>query len=153
MPIITIFGATDTQGVVEGNLWDKESIKHAIRGSEAVFGTTNFWDPEIFPANPEGKGEITEGKNLVDAAREEGIEFFISSSLPSASRDSHGEFTKVQAHHLDRMFLTQALGPELNDRCCGFASTDKAAIQHYLQASGVPFAVLLTGHFPENLYK
>ncbi|KAJ7875116.1 hypothetical protein B0H14DRAFT_3549780 [Mycena olivaceomarginata] len=52
--------------VVSGNLWDKESLKTAIRGSEAVFGNTNFWDPEIFPADPKGSGEITQGKNLVN---------------------------------------------------------------------------------------
>ncbi|KAK7017366.1 NmrA domain-containing protein [Favolaschia claudopus] len=164
MPIITIFGATGNQGsavlqavlasgthtpravsrsletsaskaliakgieVVVGNLWDKESVKKAIRGSDVVFGTTNFWDPEVFPADPQGKGEITQGKNLVDAAREEGVKFFIHSSLPNVSEDSKGQFTHV--YHCD----------------------NKAAIENHLKASGVPFAVLLTGYFPENLY-
>lgn len=32
-------------------------------------------------------------------------------------------------------------------------SKDRAAIQEYLKASGVPYAVLLTGYFAENLRK
>jgi len=165
MPIITVFGATGTQGsavieavladgkytpravsrnldsaaskaliakgvaVVVGNLWDKESVKNAIRGSEAVFGNTNFWDPEIFPADPKGKGEITQGKNLVDAAKEEGVKFFIWSSLPNATKESNGLYTHV--YHVD----------------------NKAIIEDYLKASGVPYAVLLTGWFADNLWK
>ncbi|KAJ7346303.1 NAD(P)-binding protein [Mycena albidolilacea] len=165
MPIITIFGANGTQGssvleavlsggkytpravsrsldsagskaliakgieVVIGNLWDKESLKTAIRGSEVVFGTTNFWDPEVFPADPKGAGEITQGKNLVDAAKEVGVKFFIWSSLPNATKDSNGLYTQI--YHVD----------------------NKAVIEDYLRASGVPFAVLLTGWFAENLWK
>ncbi|KAJ7142857.1 NAD(P)-binding protein [Mycena epipterygia] len=164
MPIITIFGATGTQGgavldavladgkytpravsrnvdsagskaliakgveVVKGNLWDKESLKGAIRGSEAVFGTTNFFDPEVFPADPQGKGEITQGKNLVDAAKKVGVKFFIWSSLPDATKESNGLYK--HGYHLD----------------------NKAVIQEYLKSSGVPYAVLLTGWFPENLW-
>ncbi|KAJ7890094.1 NAD(P)-binding protein [Mycena olivaceomarginata] len=165
MPIITIFGANGTQGaavldavlangkytpravsrsldsagskaliakgieVVVGNLWDKESLKTAIRGSEVVFGNTNFWDPEVFPADPKGAGEITQGKNLVDAAKEVGVKFFIWSSLPNATKESNGLYKHI--YHVD----------------------NKAVIEDYLRASGVPFAVLLTGWFAENLYK
>ncbi|KAJ7844203.1 hypothetical protein B0H13DRAFT_2096889 [Mycena leptocephala] len=164
MPIITIFGATGTQGsavvgavladgkytpravsrnlhsvacqaliakgveVVKGDLWDKESLKNAMHGSEAVFAVTNFWDPEVFPAEPDGRGEIVQGKNLVDAAKEVGVGFFIWSSLPSATKESNGLYTHI--YHLD----------------------NKAVIEDYLKSSGVPHAVLLTGWFPENLW-
>ncbi|KAF7354408.1 NmrA domain-containing protein [Mycena venus] len=165
MPIITIFGANGTQGsavleavladgkytpraasrsldsarckaliargveIVVGNLWDKESLKNAIRGSEAVFGLTNFWDPEIFPADPEGKGEVIQGKNLIDAAKEVDVKFFIWSSLESATKESNGLYKHV--YHID----------------------NKVAIEEYLKASGVPYAVVLTGWFAENLWK
>ncbi|KAJ6560478.1 hypothetical protein B0H10DRAFT_1845711 [Mycena sp. CBHHK59/15] len=165
MPIITIFGATGTQGssvlkavladgkytpravtrnpesesskaliakgvkVVKGNLFDKNSLKDAIKGSEAVFGTTNFWDPEVFPADHTGKGEIEQGKNLVDAAKEVGVKFFIWSSLPNATKESNGKYSHM--YHVD----------------------NKAVIEEYLKASGVPYAVLLTGWFAENLWK
>ncbi|KAF8212662.1 hypothetical protein K438DRAFT_2009992 [Mycena galopus ATCC 62051] len=114
--------------VVVGNLWDKESVKKAIDGSEVVFGNTNFWDPEVFPADPEGKGEITQGKNMVDAAKEAGVKFFIYSSLPSATKLSNGVYDKV--YHID----------------------NKAKIEEYLKASGVPYASLMTGWFAENLW-
>ncbi|KAJ7636570.1 hypothetical protein FB45DRAFT_864599 [Roridomyces roridus] len=70
--------------VVSGNLWDKESVKKALRGSEAVFGNVNYWDPEVRNStDPQGKGEIVQGKNLVDAAKEEGVKVFIWSSVDS----------------------------------------------------------------------
>ncbi|KAJ7092981.1 NAD(P)-binding protein [Mycena belliarum] len=165
MPTITIFGATGSQGsavlnavladgkytpravsrslesdaskaliakgveVVKANLFDVDSLKAALRGSEAVFGVTNFWDPEVFPADPKGKGEITQGKNLVDAAKAEGVKFFMWSSLPNATETSKGLYKHI--YHVD----------------------NKAIIEDYLRASGVPHAVLLTGWFAENIYK
>ncbi|KAJ6511251.1 hypothetical protein DFH09DRAFT_270595 [Mycena vulgaris] len=165
MPIITIFGATGTQGsavldavlaegkytpravsrsldstaskaliakgveVVKADLFNLESVKAAVRGSEAVFGNTNFWDPEVFPADPKGKGEITQGKNLVDAAKDAGVKFFIWSSLPNTTKISNGLYKHV--YHTD----------------------NKGVIEDYLKASGVPYAVLLTAWFAENLWK
>ncbi|KAJ6626353.1 hypothetical protein B0H10DRAFT_2429932 [Mycena sp. CBHHK59/15] len=164
MPIITIFGATGTQGssvlnavladgkytarpvtrnpesesskaliakgvkVVKGDLFDKNSVKDAIKGSDVVFGTTNFWDPTIFPADHTGKGEIEQGKNLVDAAKEVGVKFFIWSSLPNATKESNGKYSHV----------------------CHF--DNKAVIEEYLKASGVPYASLLTAWFADNLW-
>ncbi|KAJ7609579.1 NAD(P)-binding protein [Mycena polygramma] len=155
MPIITIFGATGTQGsavldavladgkytpravsrsldsdaskaltakgveVVVGNLFDKESLKKAIHGSEAVFGVTNFWDPAVFSGDDAtGKGEIVQGKNLVDAAKEAGVNLFIWSSLPNVTNLSNGLYKHV--YHYD----------------------NKAAIDEYLKASGVPLGSL-----------
>ncbi|KAJ6496349.1 hypothetical protein C8R45DRAFT_1094593 [Mycena sanguinolenta] len=173
MPTIAIFGATGTQGsavlgavlangkytpravsrnlestaskaliamgveVVVGDLFDKDSLKSAIQGSDVVFGhvaggsaskMTNFWDPDVFPAESDGKGEIVQGKNLVDAAKEVGVKFLIWSSLPSITKESKGLYTQV--HHVE----------------------NKAVIEDYLKASGIPHAVLLTGWFAENLW-
>jgi len=165
MPIITIFGATGTQGssvleavladgkytpravsrrldseaskalsargveVVKANLFDKESIKAAIRGSDAVFGVTNFWDPEVFNAtDPKGTAELTQGKNLVDAAKEVGVKFFIWSSLPNATKETGGLYKHVFHHD------------------------NKGEIEEYLKASGIPHAIILTAWFAENLW-
>ncbi|KAF7350781.1 NmrA domain-containing protein [Mycena sanguinolenta] len=114
--------------VVKANLFDKESLKNAMRGSAVVFGVTNFWDPEVFPADLDGRNEIIQGKNLVDAAKEVNVGFFIWSSLPSATKESKGIHTTV--YNLD----------------------NKAIIEDYLKASGVPHAILLTGWFAENLW-
>ncbi|KAJ7453060.1 hypothetical protein B0H11DRAFT_1927210 [Mycena galericulata] len=89
-------------------------------------GTTNFWDPEVFPADMTGKGEIVQGKNLVDAVKEVGIKFFIWSSLPSATKESNGLY--IHVHRLD----------------------NKAQIAEYVAASGVPHVVILTAWFAES---
>ncbi|KAJ7059697.1 NAD(P)-binding protein [Mycena amicta] len=114
--------------VVVADLFDKESLKKAVRGSEIVFGVTNFWDPTVFPADPKGAGEITQGKNLVDAAKEEGVKYFLWSSLPDINKASNGLYTHV--YHCD----------------------NKALIDDYLAASGVPYSVILTGWFAENFW-
>ncbi|KAJ7339011.1 hypothetical protein DFH08DRAFT_1013744, partial [Mycena albidolilacea] len=159
--IITIFGANGTQGstvleavladgkytpraisrsldsaasraliakgveVVVADLWDKESLKNAMRGSEVVFGVRDHFTHEY----PKGAGEITQGKNLVEAAKVVGVKFFIWSSLPNSTKDSNGLYKHI--YHFD----------------------NKAVIEDYLRASGIPFAVLLTGWFAENLWK
>ncbi|KAJ6493366.1 hypothetical protein C8R45DRAFT_1095873 [Mycena sanguinolenta] len=60
---------------------------------------TNFWDLEVFPADPEGKGEITKEKNLVDAAKVEDVKFFIWSSLPDITELLKGLYKHV--YHCD----------------------------------------------------
>ncbi|KAF7365654.1 NmrA domain-containing protein [Mycena venus] len=160
--IVTVFGATGTQGqsiinalladgtftpraitrnpdsetanaliargaqVAKADLMDKESMVKAIRGSEAVFGLTNYFEPSIFPGNP--TGEIEQGKNLIDAAKEAGVKFFVFSGLPSMSRISGGKYTR--ARHFD----------------------NKEVIEEYLKASGLVNATVHLGGFLENFW-
>ena len=105
--------------VAQANVWDKESIKKAITGCEGVFGVrqnhlllnssiltcvqvTDFFDPTIYPNNL--KGEIEQGKNLVDAAKEVGIKFFVWSSLPGCAKISKGKYTHI-AHFDSALYL------------------------------------------------
>ncbi|KAJ7017836.1 hypothetical protein C8F04DRAFT_1053553 [Mycena alexandri] len=158
MPIITIFGANGTQGssvlemvlangkftpravsrslespgskaliargieVAVANLFDKESVVNAMRGSEAVYAVT------VSSTDPEGKGELVQGKNLVDAAKEVGVQFFIWSSMLNATKLSRGLYKHI--YHYD----------------------NKAEIEDYLRLSGVPHAVVFMGWFVENLW-
>ncbi|KAJ7302719.1 hypothetical protein DFH08DRAFT_1089644 [Mycena albidolilacea] len=177
MPIITIFGVTGTRvrsavidavladgkytpravshsldtdaskalkargvEVVVGNLFDKDSLKKAIQGSKVVFGekVTNFWDPAVYPADATGKSEIEQEKNLVDAAKEVDVKFFIWRS--------HKDSTNTSATMIVRIFKVHCA----NSQRLG---ADKAMVEAYLRASGVPFAVLHTGRFGENLWK
>ncbi|KAJ6540242.1 hypothetical protein B0H10DRAFT_2138210 [Mycena sp. CBHHK59/15] len=112
--------------VVKGDMWDKASLVSAFIGSEAVFGLTNFFDPTIFPDNP--TGEITQGKNMIDAAKEAGVKFFVFSSLPQPSKVSGGKYTNIV--HFE----------------------NKAAVQQYLQSSGLANASILLGGFLENFW-
>ncbi|KAF7320716.1 NmrA domain-containing protein [Mycena chlorophos] len=114
--------------VVAANLFDKESVKKAFRGSEVVFGVTNFWDPAVFPADPKGAGEITQGKNLAEAAKEEGVKYFLWSSLPNITELTNGLYKHV--YHCD----------------------NKALVDTFLQEAGVPHSVVYTGWFAENLW-
>ncbi|KAJ7490670.1 hypothetical protein FB451DRAFT_624058 [Mycena latifolia] len=113
--------------VVKGDPLDKASLGSALRGSEAVFAVTN----PIFPLKPEGEGanEIVQGKNMVDAAKEAGVKFFILSSLPSIKRISGGKYTSCL--HYDQ----------------------KEVLEAYLKSSGLVNASLHVGGFLENYWK
>ncbi|KAJ7362305.1 hypothetical protein DFH08DRAFT_682906 [Mycena albidolilacea] len=110
--------------VVRGDALDKVSLVAALRGSEAVFGVT----VPIFPMSAEGPNEIVQGKNMVDAAKEAGVKFFIFSSLPNMTQLSGGKYTNVL--HFDQ----------------------KAVVEEYLKSSGLVNVSLHFGMFLENYW-
>jgi len=110
--------------VVKGDPLDKAGLVSALRGSEAVFAVTV---PIFFQPDPE-KGEIVQGRNIVDAAKEVGVKFFIWSSLPSVSKMSGGKYKNVV--HYD----------------------EKEIVREYLAASGLTHASLLLPAFLENFW-
>ncbi|KAJ7160137.1 hypothetical protein C8R46DRAFT_1223634 [Mycena filopes] len=141
--IVSVFGATGTQGsaVIRGLLEEgtftpraitrdpssEAARKLAAQGVEvAVFGVT----VPIFPLKEEGEGpnEIVQGRNMVDAAKEVGVRFFIFSSGPDVEKLSGGKY---------RIAVTD----------------QKAKVEDYLKASGLPHASLLPGTFLENFWK
>ncbi|KAJ6494125.1 hypothetical protein DFH09DRAFT_1376843 [Mycena vulgaris] len=107
--------------VVPGDWMDKASLVSAMRGSEAVFALT-------FPVFGPGPTQIDQGKNLVDAAKEAGVKFFIFTSLPSIAEISGGKYTSCV--HYDQ----------------------KAVVDAYLRASGLANASLHLGAFLENYW-
>ncbi|KAJ7769962.1 hypothetical protein B0H16DRAFT_1715595 [Mycena metata] len=110
--------------VVQADSLDKASLVSALNGSEAVFALT----VPHFP-HEEGKDEITQGRNMIDAAKEVGVKFFIWTSLPSIKRVSGGKYqTCIQNDH-------------------------KEIVAEYLKTSGLPHAVLLLPAFLENYWK
>ncbi|KAJ7105082.1 hypothetical protein C8R43DRAFT_1047148 [Mycena crocata] len=113
--------------VVPGDALDKASLVNALRGSEAVFAVT----APIFPLKAEGEGpnELVQGKNMVDAAKEVGVKFFVFSSVPSLSKISNGKYKNVLHYE------------------------QKAAVEAYLKSSGLPNASILLGGFLENYWK
>lgn len=70
------------------------------------------------------------------------------SSLPNATKESKGVYKHI--YHVDsaRPIL---FSPYILDS--SVITADKAVIEDYLKASGVPYAVLLTGWFIENLWR
>ncbi|KAF8185276.1 hypothetical protein K438DRAFT_1973988 [Mycena galopus ATCC 62051] len=113
--------------VVRGDGLDKASLVCALRGSEAVFGVT----APIFPLKAEGEGpnELVWGKNMVDAAKESGVKFFIWSSVPSVKKLSAGKYANVLHYE------------------------QKAAVEEYLKSSGLVNASIHIGGFLENFWK
>ncbi|KAJ7769126.1 hypothetical protein DFH07DRAFT_880539 [Mycena maculata] len=112
--------------VVKGDSLDKASLVNALRGSEAVFAVTF----PIFPLKAEGEGpnEVVQGKNIVDAAKEAGVKFFIFTGMPSINRISGGKYKNVL--HYDQ----------------------KEVVEEYLKSSGLANASLHLGGFLENLW-
>jgi len=84
--------------LVQCDLNNTTQVRSAVKDCWAVFGVTNFWDPEIFK-KPEL--EMEQGKRLVDAVDEAKVNYFIWSSLPGILSESHG---KYPVPHFDQKY-------------------------------------------------
>ncbi|KAL1749313.1 hypothetical protein HDZ31DRAFT_79143 [Schizophyllum fasciatum] len=73
--------------------------------------------------------EVVQGANIIDASKEAGVRFLVFSTLPSANKLSGGKYCNVSM------------------------CEEKAQVQEYLDASGLPHASISTGSFLENLLK
>ncbi|KAJ7131946.1 hypothetical protein C8R46DRAFT_1327080 [Mycena filopes] len=109
--------------VVRGDSLDKASLVTALEGSEAVFAMTV---PTF--TGVEAHGEVTQGRNIVDAAKEVGVKFFIWSSLPDMKKATNGKYQRCSIYD------------------------DKAAVQEYLKSSGLRHASILLPGFLENFW-
>ncbi|KZV98205.1 NmrA-domain-containing protein [Exidia glandulosa HHB12029] len=148
--IATVFGATGLQGgsVVRQLLKDGTFKPRAVTrnpnsdgskdlaklGAEVVEGDLSSYDSikkaiagaeVVFATTFPGCQELEAGKFIVDAAKEVGVKYLVWSSLPSISGPSGG---KYRASFLD----------------------DKAEVDIYLRASGLPHSIVYTGWFLEN---
>ncbi|KAJ7186443.1 hypothetical protein C8R46DRAFT_1272996 [Mycena filopes] len=108
--------------VVQGDSFDRASLVRALAGSEAVFAVT-------LPTFVPGKDEVVQGRNMVDAAKEVGVKFFVFTALPSIKAASNGKYSDCIQYE------------------------DKVAVQAYLQASGLAHATLHLPCFLENFWK
>ncbi|KAJ6585546.1 NmrA-like domain-containing protein, partial [Mycena capillaripes] len=113
-------------GGVKADSGDKASLVKALPGSEAAFGYINLFSPIWRTGVP---NEITQGKNVINAAREVGVKFFVLSSLPSLKKLSGGKYSKFAPYD----------------------EKDKGVIEEYSKASGLDNASLLGG-FAEGLW-
>ncbi|KAI4724794.1 NAD(P)-binding protein [Aureobasidium sp. EXF-10728] len=106
--------------VVTADMNDKASVAKAIKGSHTVFLVTNYWES----ANPDV--ERSQGINVADAAKEEGIKHLIFSSLINVTEATGGKLDAMQ--HFD----------------------SKADIESHIRSIGVPCTFLLAGYFMSN---
>ncbi|KAJ7111470.1 hypothetical protein C8R44DRAFT_633074 [Mycena epipterygia] len=129
--------------IVQADLYDKASLVSALRGSEAVFGVSV---PAEVTSAPAAATEYEQGKNMVDAAKEADVKFFVFSSLPSLAKMSGGKLLGI---HLFEGKLPIDLRHNMHSQ----GPADKARIQKYLESSDIPNVTLLLGGFLENLWK
>ncbi|KAH8663373.1 hypothetical protein BGZ60DRAFT_453862 [Tricladium varicosporioides] len=98
--------------IVEADLNDPSSLDAAFAGATAIFSTTNFWEPFFNPNTvsklKEGQTineycyeiELQQGKNIADAAAKvEGLERLVTSTLVDATKESTGKYKWV--YHFD----------------------------------------------------
>eukprot|EP00762_Andalucia_godoyi_P002118 ANDGO_02493.mRNA.1 NmrA-like family domain-containing protein DDB_G0286605 len=80
-------------GLVEADLDKPESLLAAVKGAWGVFAVTNWW--EIFDT----AREVKQGKAVVDACREQNVQFVIFSGLPCAT--DYDPSSTLYIDHLD----------------------------------------------------
>ena len=85
------------------DLSNPDSLKSALEGVYGVFSVQNFWLPGVG-----FEGEITQGKNLADAASAAGVRHFVYTSVGGAERDSgvpHFDSKWIIEQHITRLGL------------------------------------------------
>ncbi|MBS1516501.1 MAG: NmrA/HSCARG family protein [Bacteroidetes bacterium] len=100
--------------LVKGDMSSAEDLKKAMEGIYGVFSVQNFWEHGY-------DGELTQGKNLIDAAKNAGVKHFVYSSVGGAER-------KTGLPHFEVKYV----------------------LEEYLEKQGVPNTVLRPVFFMEN---
>lgn len=87
--------ALTSKGVemVQADVDDAASVKEATKDSYGVFGVTDFW------SILDKEREIRQGKNIFEAAKENGVQHFVWSALPYAEKLTEGKLKHVD--HFD----------------------------------------------------
>ncbi|OMP88419.1 NmrA-like family domain-containing protein 1 [Diplodia seriata] len=114
--------ALTKQGVEmkSADLNSKSSLAEVLRGSHTVFLVTNYWESVKYDV------EVSQGKNVADAAKEAGVEHLIFSSLLNVTKETNGRLKHVP--HFD----------------------GKADIEEYIRQSGTPATFYLPGYYMSN---
>jgi uncharacterized protein YbjT (DUF2867 family) len=102
--------------VVRADLFDTASLTAALEGCEAAFGVTNFWEHGYL-------GELTQGRNIIQAARDASVGHLVFSSVGGTDRTAGLGITHFDA---------------------------KREIERELTASGLAWTILRPVTFLEN---
>ena len=115
----------------------------AIKGSSVVFAVTNYWE------KLDMKAEIQQGKNLVDAAKEAGVELFIWSSLLNVAKcepaNPPRSITELRSRLTRRHLVSNGVLPHV------YHFDGKAEVEEYARAAGIPATFYLAGFYMSNL--
>jgi uncharacterized protein YbjT (DUF2867 family) len=102
--------------VVAGDMEDRAELDAAFKGAYAVFSVQNFWLPNVG-----FEGEISQGKNVADAAKAAGIEHLVYSSVGAAHRG-------MGQKHFESKWI----------------------IEQYIQSLDIPYTILRPAAFMDN---
>jgi len=100
---------------------DKSSLAAALKGSNAVFAVTNYWE------SSSKETEVEQGRAIADVAAELGVEHLIWSTLPNVTKLSNGALPNVE--HFD----------------------GKADVEEYIRELNVPMTSFVPGFYMSNL--
>jgi uncharacterized protein YbjT (DUF2867 family) len=108
--------------IVEADLDDYPSLVKAMENIDALFLVINFWTIGDYTTSMDEKKnrEINQGINVINAAKEAGVKQIVYSSVGGTARDSHPHVVS------------------------------KAAIENYLEASGLEYAIFQPVWILEN---
>jgi len=107
--------------VVEGNLLDRGSLEAAFQGAYGVFGVTQPWSADHKSCDT--AGEVQQGRNIVDAARDAGVGHLVLSTVLQIAQGRTG------IPHVD----------------------SKLEVEEYALAQKVPLTLLRPGSFMDNI--
>lgn len=112
---------------VAADLNDKSSLVNAMTGAHTAFAVTNYWE------KMDKQLEIKQGKDIVDAAKEAGLQHLIWSSLVDVDKLTNHELPHV--YHFD----------------------SKAQVEVYAREVGIPATFFLPGmymaNFPDSMLR
>ncbi|KAJ7888148.1 NmrA-like domain-containing protein, partial [Mycena olivaceomarginata] len=77
--------------VIKGDALDKTGLVGALRGSEVVLRCDSLKSFRGYLTEAY-QSELTQGRNIVDAAKAAGVQFLVWSSLPSIAELSGGKY-------------------------------------------------------------
>ena len=102
--------------VVLGDMDNRAQLDAAFKGAYGVFSVQNFWLPDVG-----FEGEIRQGKNVADAAKDVGVEHLVYSSVGAAHRG-------MGQKHFE----------------------SKWSIERYIHSLELPYTILRPAFFMEN---
>ena len=120
---------------------DKATLVKAMKGASAVFALTNYWE------SMDAEKEVKQGKNLVDAAKETGVQQFIWSSLLDVNK------CKLPSNCHSRPIITPLTQPPVSGGKLPnvYHFDSKAKVEEYAREVGIPATFFLPGFFLSNL--
>ncbi|KAL2268428.1 hypothetical protein VTJ83DRAFT_3274 [Remersonia thermophila] len=128
--------------VKTADLNSKDSVAAVVQGSHTVFLVTNFWETRSFET------EVSQGRNVADAARDTGVAQLIFSSLLNVSELTGGRLP--HAAHFDSKATVERYIRSICDASSSSSSSSSSTTSGGRPGIGA-CTFVLAGYFMQNL--